>query len=332
LIVRDSRVTDADNNKFLDMLESYFEQPEEALRADARPQYSYQVGSTPAYTELPRDHCERMKAFKDADAPLSLCPPELDPKWRFFWRIAERPKDTSFGELNAEPVIPAAFPQWGEVMNSWGSKMLAAVLDVATLAAVGFGLPEGTFRDIMNLGPHLLAPTASNFGKHNTVGTVLAGFHYDLNLMTIHGKSRFPGLFIWTRDGRKLPVRVPDGCLLLQAGKQFEYLTAGHVLAGFHEVIVSPDTVAAIERARSSGRSLWRISSTCFAHVASDNVLAPVGKFGEGLEAEVAAKYPPLPAGEQVRRELELIRLGTAPAPAATAAAAAAAGEEAEAK
>ena len=34
--------------------------------------------------------------------------------------------------------------------------------------------------------------------------------------MTIHGKSRFPGLYIWTRDGQKLPVRVPDGCLLLQ--------------------------------------------------------------------------------------------------------------------
>jgi isopenicillin N synthase-like dioxygenase len=54
--------------------------------------------------------------------------------------------------------------------------------------------------------------------------------------MTIHGKSRFPGLFIWTREGKRVPVKVPDGCLLVQAGKQFEYLTAGHVLAGFHEV------------------------------------------------------------------------------------------------
>jgi hypothetical protein len=39
----------------------------------------------------------------------------------------------------------------------------------------------------------------------------------DLNWMTIHGKSRFPGLFIWLRDGRRVPVAVPDGCLLLQA-------------------------------------------------------------------------------------------------------------------
>jgi len=39
----------------------------------------------------------------------------------------------------------------------------------------------------------------------------------DMNMLTIHGKSRFPGLHIWLRDGRRMPVRVPDGCLLLQA-------------------------------------------------------------------------------------------------------------------
>ena len=39
------------------------------------------------------------------------------------------------------------------------------------------------------------------------------------NFLTIHGKSRFPGLFIWLRDGRRLPVAVPEGCLLLQASR-----------------------------------------------------------------------------------------------------------------
>jgi len=43
----------------------------------------------------------------------------------------------------------------------------------------------------------------------------------------------------WIRflcHARKMPVAVPDGCLLVQAGKQLERLTGGHVLAGFHEV------------------------------------------------------------------------------------------------
>ena len=34
-----------------------------------------------------------------------------DPKWRYFWRIGERPANTEFAELNAEPVIPAGNAQ-----------------------------------------------------------------------------------------------------------------------------------------------------------------------------------------------------------------------------
>lgn len=63
-------------------------------------------------------------------------------------------------------------------------------------------------------GPHLLAPTASDLDKYE-VGTAFAGFHYDLNFITIHGKSRYPGLFLWTREKKKLAVKIPDGCLLL---------------------------------------------------------------------------------------------------------------------
>lgn len=112
-------------------------------------------------------------------------------------------------------------------MNMWGNKMLDAVTGVATVVALGLGLPSDAFTSRMAFGPHLLAPTGSDFARHGEEGTVLAGFHYDLNFLTIHGKSRFPGLYVWLRDGRKMAVRVPDGCLLVQAGKQMEYLTGG---------------------------------------------------------------------------------------------------------
>jgi hypothetical protein len=51
-------------------------------------------------------------------------------------------------------------------------------------------------------------------------------------------RSRFPGLSVWLADGRRLPVSIPPGCLLCQAGKQLEWLTGGHVQAGMHEVRV----------------------------------------------------------------------------------------------
>jgi len=96
---------------------------------------------------------------------------------------------------------------------------------------------------------------------------------------------------------------MPEGCLLAQAGMQFEYLTGGRVTAGFHEVIVSSKTIEAIEKAKQEKRPLWRISSTVFLHIASDNVLHPL------IPTEQPAKFPPIKAGLQVQRELQAIDL-----------------------
>ena len=76
-------------------------------------------------------------------------------------------------------------------MNGWGAKMLTAVTDISVMAAEGFGLPSDTFSSRMHCGPHLLAPTGSDFNTFGTEGTVLAGFHTDLNFLTIHGKVKF---------------------------------------------------------------------------------------------------------------------------------------------
>jgi isopenicillin N synthase-like dioxygenase len=74
-------------------------------------------------------------------------------------------------------------------------------------------------------GPHLLAPTGSDLRRYGQEGTVFAGYHYDLNFLTIHGRSRFPGLNIWLRNGQKVEVKVPVGCLLIQTGKQVRVMT-----------------------------------------------------------------------------------------------------------
>jgi hypothetical protein len=46
-------------------------------------------------------------------------------------------------------------------------------------------LPTDAFSSRMSGGPHLLAPTGSDLVKHGAAGTVLAGFHYDLNFITV---------------------------------------------------------------------------------------------------------------------------------------------------
>lgn len=303
-VVKDPRVSEDDNNTFLDMMEKYFE-GSDGVR-DARPQFSFQVGVTPENTERPRDHCTRMGSLGPDDKPLSPCPPELDPKWRFFWRIGPQPKKTKFESLNADAVIPPEFPEWKRVMDMWGWRMLEALFTFAEMAAVGFDLPPDAFTSRMKEGPHLLAPTGSNYNKFGQEGRVLAGYHYDLNFLTIHGKSRYPGLNIWTREGNRTGVSIPDGCLLIQAGKQIEYLTGGHVLAGFHEVIVSSNTKNTIDQRRAAGKSLWRVSSTLFGHLQSDQILEPLGHF---KTPESSEKFPPKFVGDQVRDELKSINL-----------------------
>lgn len=59
-------------------------------------------------------------------------------------------------------------------------------------------------------------------------------------------------------------------------------LGPGHVYAGYHEVIL---TQAAADRAKvavESGRPPWRVSSTLFSHINSDQTLEPLGWFANG--------------------------------------------------
>jgi len=136
--------------------------------------------------------------------------------------------------------------------------------------------------------------------------------------LTIHGRSRYPGLNIWARNtGKRIPVVFPkEGkFLLVQAGKQLEHLTGGLIKAGYHEVVVNDATLAvscppvmaivnllifdhmdfqAVGRRAEAypDRPQIRISSTFFYHLSSDFDLFPI----ENL-AQKALEYDAVPTG-----------------------------------
>ncbi|KAG6837682.1 hypothetical protein H0H93_004958 [Arthromyces matolae] len=309
LVLHDSRVSEADNSTFLDLLEDYFAQPIEDLRKDERPELSYQIGVTLENTEKPKcavdEPCLRVIAKLDPEErPLDITAHAPDPKCRFFWRMSEKaPYETQFPGLNASNVIPHAEnirDRWAPVMEQWGKSMKDAyvclriepdartdpvyrVSNLAEMAAVGLGIPAETFKDAGRYGPHLLAPTASDLVTYGAKDTILAGFHTDLNFLTIHGRSRYPGLHIWARNtGKRIPVKIPEGSyLLVQAGKQLEHITGGLIKAGFHEVVVNANTVTTAQtietrKQQFPDRPLIRISSTFFWHLNSDFDLAPI--------------------------------------------------------
>lgn len=305
LVVRDPRISQSQNDKFIDMMESYFEQENEKKLRDSRPDLHFQVGITPEKTEKPRKHCSNTKTFDDLNRPVTLCPPEKDAKWRFFWRLGQRPAKTSFQELNAEPVVPELFKEnWGGTMDAWGKDLLRSVLDITEAISFGLNLPTDYLKNKMKYGPHLLAPTGTDLEKYGDKHSVMAGYHADLNFITCHGKSRYPGLYIWLRNGTKMEVKVPHGCLLMQAGKQLEWLTGGWCMAGFHEVIVSDKTRRVMHERKKGNKSLWRVSSTLFSHLSSDEWLEPLPQFKN-------SKYPKIKVGDQVKNELKEIQLAS---------------------
>lgn len=78
---------------------------------DIIPECHYQVGATPENIEMARDHAVKIKKldFAREDTPDSPVVPILDAKWRFMWKIGERPD----GAADDFPqVVPKAFPDW----------------------------------------------------------------------------------------------------------------------------------------------------------------------------------------------------------------------------
>lgn len=69
-------------------------------------------------------------------------------------------------------------------------------------------------------------------------------------------------------------------------------------MAGFHEVVITEATKNVIERKKSLGESLWRVSSTCFGQIQSDQVLEPLFPFNT---VDALLKFPPIKAGHQVK-------------------------------
>jgi len=328
LLLHDSRVSEEENNTFLDLLEDYFNQSVDDLKKDERPELSYQVGVTLENTEKPKcavdEPCLRIiERLAPSERPLDITAHAPDPKCRFFWKMSEKPPyETQYPGLNAPNVVPQAESLnkiWEPVMETWGKFMKDAVENLAEMIAIGLGLPPESFRDAGRYGPHILAPTASDLVKYGKKDTILAGFHTDLNFLTIHGRSRYPGLHIWARNtGKRIPVKFPPTgrYLLVQAGKQIEHLSGGLIKAGYHEVVVNEATIAVIDERRIllPDRPLIRISSTFFWHLSSDYDLAPIptlaarsrANAGEDSDSTV---YEPMKVGQQVQNELKHIAL-----------------------
>ena len=187
LLVQDSRVSEEDNDTFLDLIEDYFAQPVEELQKDERPEIHYQVGITLDNTEKPKcavdEPCLDIIASLDpAERPLDISGHHPDPKCRFFWKMGVPPPyETDYPALNAPNVVPQASgirERWEPTMEKWGHSMKNALVfsvsssssedvtnsnsnsveNIAEMAAIGLGLPREFIKDAGKYGSVLHMP------------------------------------------------------------------------------------------------------------------------------------------------------------------------------
>lgn len=290
LCIKVPKDSTAANNEFLDLMEKYSTLPVAVKQTHVRRNLHYQVGLTPEFIEKPRDRCDTVYALG------AVKPKGFDPKSRWFHRLTPVELDTEYTDITGANVIPEQFPEWENTFNNIGDHFTSVLDALNTVVSIELGMTPGMLNDKCHNGNHMIAPTMSDLNTYNTPGCILAGFHSDISLFSIHGKSRFPGLNIWTRDGQKIRVKVPEDCFVVQAGSQLEYITGGYIHAGFHEVVVESDTLA-IQR-----DSMTRVSSTFFAHINSDKYLEVLPQFAT---TETIKKYPTIKEGEWLRRRLK---------------------------
>jgi hypothetical protein len=96
----DPRVNEKDNSDYIDIVEQYFDNISKKHYAgeklkDVRPELCYQAGATPSGVEKARDHQKLIESIEEEHKPESVVPPVPDAKWRFFWKIGDRPKEVT---------------------------------------------------------------------------------------------------------------------------------------------------------------------------------------------------------------------------------------------
>lgn len=265
----------------------------------------HQRGWTPPFEEVAKAR-ETVMALPPDAQPYEMHP-NGDLKERWFHAV-DCPYDADYNALSLPNDVPDV-PGWLEACDGWAAFMNAAMMTLVEMVEIGLRLPEGAIRELMQNGPHLVAPTGVDLALFRNARYAWAGVHDDLNFLTGHGKSNFPGLYVWTKDGERISVVVPDGCILVQAGQQLEYLTAGEILCGLHEVVPPHDPGiidAFLKKCRLGGLPGVRTTTTGFWHLAVRSTMQPVGHLASLPGAE---KYPPILAGEYVLNELRRIGL-----------------------
>lgn len=265
--------------------ERVFNLPEEVKAKYKKPHIHYQRGWTPPFKE---------KAIGED---------RYDSKENWFIgpeKISDETLTARYPDLYAPNVWPEEVPTFPLAMLTLYQDLYNIGRDALRLVARylergGDDFFEDMLRDAPTVMRAIYYPpvTSAEVGR-----VVWGGKHTDINLITVLPPGSAPGLWVRRRDGEWIPGVAPDGCVLVQVADMLQYLTRGYFLSAVHEV-----------RAPESPTDEGRYSAALFVHARSDVLLEPDMQEVHFTPGRVRVPYPPITAGELLRKRLREIGL-----------------------
>ncbi len=286
--------------------------PEAEKRPYGRPDLWFQRGWTPPNTE---------KAVVAGGQP----------DFKECWFAAPIPSDPEIASMYPQIYPENIWPPGGEGFDAddfrsryvrMGEELQRAGEALLRGCALGLDLPEETFVDVVQGGPHVtrLLHYLPLDAAQIAAGVLWGEEHTDFNLVTLLPGGRFydarregcarpddrSGLYLRTRPSAEEPLGAlvrgvaPPGCIVAQVGQQLEILTGGAMLATPH--VVTAPGVPGFSRA----------SAAHFTHAQSNQILFPLPKFR--TPESVRDYSPPVLAGTYSIKTL--VDIGLAPASA----------------
>jgi isopenicillin N synthase-like dioxygenase len=213
-----------------------------------------------------------------------------------FWHIGrELAAGHRFSELMAPNIWPdqpegfrETFVELFAAFDTAGDKLLSAI-------AVHLGLAPDWFDHAVADGNSVLRllhyPPVTEDAPN-----VRAGAHEDINLITLLLGAEEAGLELLDKDGEWLPVKPPEGALVVNVGDMLQRLT-NHILPSTTHRVVNPP----VER-----RGHSRYSMPFFLHPAPDFLIKALP---QTVTAENPEREPPITAHDYLAERLAEIGL-----------------------
>ncbi len=216
-----------------------------------------------------------------------------------FWHVArELPRDHKYADLMGANLYVKEVSGWKDATNAMFSALDAFGLDILEAIAMHLKLPPDFFSDKVQEGNSILRllhyPPQT---EPPPEGSVRAGAHEDINVITLLLGAEEGGLEVLHRNGQWLPVNPPPGSLVVNIGDMLQRLT-NDVLPSTTHRVVNPKP----ERSRFP-----RYSTPFFLHFNPDYAITTLPGC---ISAERPNKYPePLKAQDFLEIRLKEIGL-----------------------